>query len=167
MAVVDSSVIIHLARIGKLNLLQSCFKKISISAGIEQEIIKEDKTAADEIRNVIGKWIEVKKGEVRTSRGTGFLSAADIELIELARKEKDFILTNDGEIISSAKSRGVKTADFRVIRNTVMPAILVEGGFLTHEEEGRRCQDPLYQNALAWGIAQGIHDYTVNVPGAN
>ena len=109
MAVVDSSVIIHLARIGKLNLLQSCFKKISISAGIEQEIIKEDKTAADEIRNVIGKWIEVKKIETRTGWETGFLSAADIELIELARKEKDFILTNDGEIISSAKSRGVKT----------------------------------------------------------
>src|SRR3989338_3994219 len=109
MSVVDSSVIIHLARIGKLNLLQSCFKKISISAGIEQEIIKEDKTAADEIRNVIGKWIEVKKIETRTGWETGFLSAADIELIELARKEKDFILTNDGEIISSAKSRGVKT----------------------------------------------------------
>ncbi|MBI4174146.1 MAG: hypothetical protein HY517_00750 [Candidatus Aenigmarchaeota archaeon] len=107
MAVVDSSVIIHLARIGKLNLLQACLKKIKISTSIEQEITK-DKTGADEIRACIGKWIEVKKIKFH-ARETGFLSAADIELIELAKKEKDFVLTNDEEIISSAKSRGVET----------------------------------------------------------
>src|SRR3989338_3772772 len=106
MAVVDSSVIIHLARIGKLNLLQACFKKIKISPGIEQEIIKEGK-GGQEIKDGVGKWIDVKKIDIRASR-TEFLSASDIEIIELAMKEKDFILTNDGEIILSAKSRGVE-----------------------------------------------------------
>jgi N-acetylmuramoyl-L-alanine amidase len=60
---------------------------------------------------------------------------------------------------TKAKSRGVKTANFRVIKNTKMPAILVEGGFLSNSEERRKCQDPVYQEVLAWGIARGIHEY--------
>lgn len=60
---------------------------------------------------------------------------------------------------TEASSRGVKTADFRVIKNTKMPAALIEGGFLTHPSEGDRCKDPIYLNALAWGIARGVDDY--------
>jgi N-acetylmuramoyl-L-alanine amidase len=63
---------------------------------------------------------------------------------------------------TKAKSRGVKTANFRVIKNTKMPAILVEGGFLSNSEERRKCQDPLYQEVLAWGIARGINEYIKN-----
>jgi N-acetylmuramoyl-L-alanine amidase len=60
---------------------------------------------------------------------------------------------------TEATSRGVKTGNLRVIKKTTMPAALIEGGFLTHPEERSRCQDPIYLNALAWGIARGIDDY--------
>lgn len=60
---------------------------------------------------------------------------------------------------TKAKSRGVKTAKFRVIKETKMPAILVEGGFLSNKDERKKCQDPLYQEAIAWGIARGVHEY--------
>jgi N-acetylmuramoyl-L-alanine amidase len=60
---------------------------------------------------------------------------------------------------TKAKSRGVKIANFRVIKNTKMPAVLVEGGFLSNNEERAKCQDSLYQEVLAWGIARGVHEY--------
>jgi N-acetylmuramoyl-L-alanine amidase len=60
---------------------------------------------------------------------------------------------------TEAKSRGVKHGDLSVIRNTKMPAILVEGGFLTNEEEMQRLKDPRYLKRIAWGIAQGVQMY--------
>lgn len=61
--------------------------------------------------------------------------------------------------LTKAKSRGVKHGNFAVIRETVMPAILVEGGFLTNDEEMRRIKDPEYLKKLALGIAKGIDHY--------
>lgn len=58
-----------------------------------------------------------------------------------------------------AKSRGVKAGDFLVIRQTEMPAILVEGGFVTNEEELENLKDPNYLKRLAWGVVQGIEEY--------
>ena len=61
--------------------------------------------------------------------------------------------------LTNAKSRGVKHGNFAVIRETRMPAILIEGGFLTNEEEMEKIKDPMYVKKIAWGIAQGIRDY--------
>ncbi|EFB42607.1 hypothetical protein pah_c004o121 [Parachlamydia acanthamoebae str. Hall's coccus] len=60
---------------------------------------------------------------------------------------------------TSAKSRGVRTGNFAVIRETNMPAILVEGGFLTNEKEIKNIKDPIYLKKLAWGVAQGIDQF--------
>lgn len=60
---------------------------------------------------------------------------------------------------TGAKNRGVKTGNFHVIRETKMPAILVEGGFITHEEERNRLKDPAYRQKIAKGIAEGIDSY--------
>lgn len=65
------------------------------------------------------------------------------------------------EIIShtGTPSRGLKQGNLAVIRETRMPAILVEGGFLSNPGERGRIRDPQYQRALAWGIARGIDQY--------
>lgn len=60
---------------------------------------------------------------------------------------------------TSAKSRGVKHGNLSVVRETTMPAVLVEGGFLTNEKEEQKIQDMDYLKKLAKGIAQGINDY--------
>lgn len=60
---------------------------------------------------------------------------------------------------TGAKSRGVKQGNFAVIRQTEMPAILIEGGFVTNEEELQKLKDPLYLKKLAWGVAKGIEEY--------
>lgn len=41
------------------------------------------------------------------------------------------------------------TRDFHVLRRSPAPAVLVELGFLTNEEERRRLQEPAYQQRLA------------------
>ncbi len=61
-----------------------------------------------------------------------------------------------------AKSRGIKHGNFAVIRETRMPAILIEAGFLTNREESKLIEDPYYRNRLARGLAQGIREYLKN-----
>lgn len=60
---------------------------------------------------------------------------------------------------TEALSRGVKHGNFHVIRETEMPAILVEGGFLTHLEERNKLKDRAYLDRIAVGIAQGVDRY--------
>lgn len=60
---------------------------------------------------------------------------------------------------TGAASRGLKQQNFAVIRETKMPAILIETGFLSNPQERTRLRDPHYQRALAWGIARGIDSY--------
>ncbi len=72
----------------------------------------------------------------------------------LAEKVLDRIVTKTG-----TKSRGVKNANFAVIRETRMPAILVEGGFMTNEKELSRLRDPAHLQNVAESIALGVRDY--------
>jgi N-acetylmuramoyl-L-alanine amidase len=56
-------------------------------------------------------------------------------------------------------SRGVHAGNFCVIRETNMPAVLVEGGFLTNQQERERLGNPHYLRRLARAIVQGIDDF--------
>ena len=53
-------------------------------------------------------------------------------------------------------SRGVKTANYWVLRRNEYPAVLVEGGFFSNPREGARCANPAYREALASAIASAI-----------
>lgn len=52
--------------------------------------------------------------------------------------------------------RGVKTANFRVLRLNRYPAVLVECGFLSNPSEGARCATAAYRERLADAIADGL-----------
>ncbi len=52
--------------------------------------------------------------------------------------------------------RGVKQANFHVMREAQMPSILVEVGFLTNETEEALLIDPAYQHEAAYAIYRGI-----------
>lgn len=60
---------------------------------------------------------------------------------------------------TQAKSRGVKHGNYAVIRETTMPAALIEGGFLTNSSEMEKIKNAAYLKSLALGIAQGIQEY--------
>ena len=60
---------------------------------------------------------------------------------------------------TQAHSRGVKKADFLVIRDTEMPGILVEGGFISSPQERILLKDPNYLEKIARGVVEGIDHY--------
>lgn len=60
---------------------------------------------------------------------------------------------------TEALSRGIKQGNFHVIRETDMPAVLVEGGFMTNRDERAKLKEKAYLDKLAMGIAQGIDKY--------
>jgi predicted nucleic acid-binding protein len=109
MVVVDSSVLIHLARIGKLTLLKKFFKKITITGNIRNEVTHG--TGGSEIDSACGNWIVVvekkyhETSQVAHSEG---IEEADASIILLARGVKDILLSNDAALIAVARSKGVE-----------------------------------------------------------
>ncbi len=55
--------------------------------------------------------------------------------------------------------RGVKRARFSVLRNADVPAVLIEGGFLTNPSEAARIASTTWRDELADGVAKGILAY--------
>jgi len=67
-----------------------------------------------------------------------------------------------------SEDRGVRRARFAVLREAVMPAILIEAGFLSHPVEGRKILDPAYRRDIARAIVEGVLSYKHRVePGAD
>lgn len=56
-------------------------------------------------------------------------------------------------------NRGGKSQNLYVCRNTNMPAVLVEVGFITNEEEAKRCADESSQQKVAESIAEIVAKY--------
>lgn len=50
-------------------------------------------------------------------------------------------------------------ADYFVLRNSPVPAAMVEVGFMTNAQEVARLKDPGYQRTLATAIALGVSDF--------
>ena len=55
--------------------------------------------------------------------------------------------------------RGVRRARFAVLRDATMPAVLVEGGFMTHPAEGKKISAAAYRRDMARAIRDGIVAY--------
>ncbi len=52
--------------------------------------------------------------------------------------------------------RKVRQAAFAVLKEAQMPAVVLEVGYLSHAEEGKRLADPKYQERLAEGIVEAL-----------
>jgi N-acetylmuramoyl-L-alanine amidase len=55
-----------------------------------------------------------------------------------------------------AEDRGVRQAPFYVLAGARMPAILLEVGFISHEDEGTRLRSREYQEKVAAAVADGV-----------
>jgi N-acetylmuramoyl-L-alanine amidase len=57
------------------------------------------------------------------------------------------------------EDRGVRRARFAVLRNAVMPAVLIEAGFMSHPAEGQKIFSSAYRQKLARAIVEGLLAY--------
>lgn len=57
---------------------------------------------------------------------------------------------------TASKDRGIKTANYYVLKHTIAPAILIEVGFISNEVECKKLCSDDYQYKLAKAIADGI-----------
>ena len=76
------------------------------------------------------------------------------ESIELAKA-----VLHGLEKITDLNNRGVKKANFFVLRSVDLPGVLIEVGFLSHPQEERKLASRRYQYLLARGIAKGIMEF--------
>jgi len=77
----------------------------------------------------------------------------------LAKRIQNQIL----RVSPGSPDRGVKQGRFHVIKNTRMPAVLVEIGFLTGRLDARRLEKPVHRKKIAYAIAKGILEYLSKV----
>ena len=73
---------------------------------------------------------------------------------KLAQKIQQSLVSKTG-----AYDRGVKRETFAVLRETSIPSILVELGFIDNREEANKIKTNEYQEKLADGIVDGIVEY--------
>ncbi len=99
-------------------------------------------------RNPIAQGIEVffYDGKEDKSRTISSKRLAEAILPGLIRRTK-------------AQSRGVKKGNYYVLRENSMPAIIIEGGFISNPQECALLKTPPYQDQIARGIADGIDRY--------
>ena len=57
------------------------------------------------------------------------------------------------------RDRGTRKANFYVLLNTTMPAILFEGGFLSNSSDRSLILTSAYRSNLARGLSEGIHAF--------
>ncbi|MCK9524943.1 MAG: N-acetylmuramoyl-L-alanine amidase [Limnochordia bacterium] len=89
----------------------------------------------------------------RQIRGTSvhYYKSQDLALAEVLQK---YLVGQ-----TKAVDLGVKRSNFYVLRNTSIPAALVEIGFLSNPEEARLLAKPSYRLEVAMGLLAGINAY--------
>ena len=81
-------------------------------------------------------------------------SAVDAQSFELSTAVYHSMLGHIPEV-----DRGIKRARFAVLRRTSIPAILVEGGFLSETNDSKSVANPEWRGKLAEAIGVGIENY--------
>jgi len=94
-------------------------------------------------------------------------TAEGVETYYYKDSKKGFLLAFEVQksIIYSTKlvNRGVKFANFYILKWTKMPAILVECGFVSNPKEEAMLRNDAFQTQLAIAIANGVANYQKNI----
>lgn len=67
-----------------------------------------------------------------------------------------FAIAKELTVANFSTSRGVKTARFKVLRLSTIPAILIEAGFVSNKDEVKKLADPVHQKVFAKLTARAL-----------
>ena len=77
-----------------------------------------------------------------------------------SKKLAELIQENMGKNIEYTNSRvAMKITDVYIMKNVIVPTVIVECGFLSNKDESYLLQDDTYQSKIAWGIFLGLQQY--------
>ena len=100
----------------------------------------------------VGKWGYLEGWSASASLLTG--NHCDDQNVLLAYELQKSLVGN-----LRTNDRGLRRARFAVLRTASMPAVLIEGGFLSDSEDQKKITDPKYRDRIASAIVQGVLDY--------
>lgn len=97
MIIVNSSPIIALGKVGRLELLKGCFRRITIPAAVQEEVLrKPDTVEAQSLQKGLADgWIAVEKINVPALMHTEMLGPGEKEAISLAAKHHCVAIIDD------------------------------------------------------------------------
>jgi len=95
----------------------------------------------------------VKRSDHQTRQGN-YQDSANIALAS-AIHSRMIVRTKAAKV----EDRGIKRARFSVLSSIKLPAILVEGGFMSNPEEAKWINKKVYQNTVAVAISEGIFNF--------
>jgi len=153
----DLTLAITLLTAGELN-------KLNISSVLTRDkdaYVTLEKRCQIANQNKVDAFISIHINSATNSQAKGF------EVYCFSEQSNGYRLakTIEGQYLQNVKEisidRGVKTANFYVIRYTNMPAVLVECGFISNVEEEKTLNNYETQRAIAKAIAEGIKKYSI------
>ena len=103
----NSTPLIFLSKINKLNLLKQLFKTITIPEDVKKEVLKENKPDSIKIRKAIEeKWIKIKNPEDNKDLQLG---SGESAAINLAKENKTSLIIDDALAIKAAQEFNIET----------------------------------------------------------
>ena len=120
--------------------------------------LSERSDLANKLRAAMFVSIHTNAATVETASGyeVYYSSLNNFDYTGLTSKELAQSIINSLKKNVSTKSRGVKTENHLVTRTSIMPAVLVEIGFISNKSELDLMISEDYQNDFAKGIVNGI-----------
>lgn len=148
--VYEKHINLDVARRLERSLKEAGFKTIMTRTRDEFIALSERSSIANRQRNAIFVSVHFNSSYRTAALGieTFYRSSNSEKLAQMVQRE---LIKNVG-----ATDRGVKTANFAVLRNTKHPSVLVEGGFVSNKEERSAMCDPLYRQVVADSIARAV-----------
>lgn len=128
--------------------------EVYYSAALTKDDLTEDQRAANE-KKICGLFNMRRDIPELKDIVTGMLYS-----YKRARSQELSDIISDGLMNETPRqSRGSKSARFFVLRNTLVPAVLIEVGFITNPKEAKLLKDGAYRQRLADSIAKSTLKY--------
>jgi predicted nucleic acid-binding protein len=108
---IDSSPLIHLSKIGRLDILENC--SLITTESVRREVIIEGKAGVSGLKEFFNQVevVKLSKKDIDTALSivkSEYVHQADAELLLLAKRKKCRLLTNDRALVLLTRSMGIK-----------------------------------------------------------
>lgn len=151
--VYEKHINLDVARRLEISLKEMGYKTVLIRSTDVFVALQERAKMANKYRNAV--FVSVHFNSAWRKEALGIETFyRDSKSEKFARLVQSRLIKNVG-----ATDRGVKTANFAVLRHCRHPSILVEGGFISNKTERSAMLDPQFRQVVAESIAQGVKQF--------